>query len=138
MTGLGDLPLGIFESSARGVERRRKRRRGPRRRRQRHARPSSGTRPPPTLTPLAPLLAGRHERTPTRVSGNGFTAVGSSDSTLGVQAASWLGAGAPVPLGDLTGGAFRSQALAVSGDGLTIVGDSDSANGREAFRLDGH
>jgi probable HAF family extracellular repeat protein len=134
MTGLGDLPGGIFNSVAYDVS-------------------SDGTvvvgagasasgseafrwTPDAGMAGLGDLAGGDFESYASAVSDNGSVVVGRSHSTSGYEAFHWTEAGGMVGLGDLSGGDFNSGANAISADGATIVGFSNDASGSEAFVWD--
>lgn len=63
--------------------------------------------------------------------------VGTSRSSLNVEAVRWDAATGMVGLGDLAGGAASSEAFCASGDGGVVVGRGSSGSGEEAFRWEG-
>jgi probable HAF family extracellular repeat protein len=69
-----------------------------------------------------------------RISADGSTVVGESDSASGREAFRWTQSGGMVGLGDLPGGNFKSIARGVSADGSVVVGEGSSTSGQEAFR----
>ena len=67
------------------------------------------------------------------VSGDGSVVVGEADSPLGREAFLWTESGGMIGLGNLTGGTHNSQAKGVSADGTVVVGSSGTPTGDEAF-----
>jgi probable HAF family extracellular repeat protein len=139
MVGLGDLPGGIFQSSAVKVS-------------------ADGSvvvgngvgfygtafrwTQATGMVGLGYLLGGGYyaASSASGVSANGSVVVGNSTSANGIEALGWQeafrwtqGTGM-VGLGDLPGGIFWSSAINVSADGSVVVGQSSGAYGYEAFR----
>ncbi|MBU4524056.1 MAG: autotransporter domain-containing protein [Desulfomicrobium sp.] len=132
MVGLGDLPGGIFSSSAYAVS----------------AdgsvivgtgnsasgseafRWTDGT----GMVGLGDLPGGIFSSEAYAVSADGSVIVGYGNSASGNEAFRWTDATGMVGLGDLPGGTFSSRAYAVSADGSVIVGYGVSESGTEAFR----
>lgn len=132
---LGDLPTGVFSSSARGVSADGSAVAGT-------GSTSSGTEAfywtqEGGLLGLGDLPSSYFSSFSFDVSADGSTVVGRGHSVSGTEAFRWTSAGGMVGLGDLPGGPFASRAWAVSGDGSVVVGRSDvSANHYEAFIWD--
>ncbi len=132
LNGLGDLPGGVFSSTAWGVN-------------------DDGTvvvgysasengweafrwTQAEGMVGLGDLPGGAFISKAHDVSADGSVAVGTSASTNGTEAFRWSASGGMVGLGDLPGGSFGSAASGVSANGLVVVGFSQSSNGHEAFR----
>ena len=71
---------------------------------------------------------------PSAISADGTTIVGYSDSASRDKAFRWTRTDGIVDLGDLPGGRVRSYALGTSANGSVVVGWSDGASGAQAFR----
>jgi probable HAF family extracellular repeat protein len=131
MTGLGDLPLGPFESVARGISA--------------NGRVIAGKCAGASsylgcywsdgvLNSINQLLGKTGGSAAFAISADGLVIVGGSGSGSGAEAF-FSELGATAGLGDLDGGDFASRARAVSADGSVVVGSSASSNGTaEAFR----
>jgi len=130
MTGLGDLPGGIFRSEAMGVS-------GDGSVVVGESSSTSGGEAyrweAGTMIGLGDLPGGIFDSFARGVSGDGSVVVGGGHSASGGEAFRWE-AGQMTGLGDLAGGNFYSYAQDVSVDGSVVVGNSYSASGIEAFR----
>ena len=135
--GLGDLPGGIFSSSATGVSADglvvvgRSLSRGP-------IGPSSGDEAfrwtmSGGMVGLGDLPGGSTASAARGISADGLVIVGEGISGSGTEAFRWSSGGGMTGLGDLPGGSFSSLAYGTSADGSVIVGGG-SAFRREAFR----
>lgn len=134
LEGLGDLPDGLFVSSAYGVSGNGQVVAGIGTR--------DGYQEAFRWTPGGGMIGlGNLENQPfftsvaNAVSANGQVVVGTSDILLGVEAFYWTEAEGMVGIGFFPGDVvFRSEAYGVSHDGGTIVGLGDIFNGTMAFR----
>jgi probable HAF family extracellular repeat protein len=132
LTGLGDLPGGIFGSVATGISA--------------DGRVVVGLSfsdngreayrwENGVMTGLGDLPGASFYSYASGVNADGSVVVGEGSSLNGIEAFRWTQATGMVGLGDLAGGLFWSEAWGVSADGSVIVGESDSGGtGREAFR----
>lgn len=88
-----------------------------------------------SFTGLGDLPGGDFSSTARRISADGLTIVGYSDSAEGREAFRWTGETGMAGLGDLPSVTFESEAFGVSADGSVIVGrGSRFGSEREAFR----
>jgi probable HAF family extracellular repeat protein len=85
------------------------------------------------MVSLGDLPGGDYLSVADDVSADGSVIVGSGTSASGLEAFRWTAAGGMVGLGDLSGGRFESDAFDVSADGSLIVGRGSSRAGTEAF-----
>ena len=133
MVGLGELPGGVFQSSACGVS-------------------ADGSvvvgwsisasggeafrwTEHTGMVGLGDLPGGDCSSVAYSVSDDGSTIVGEGATAhQGAEAFRWTKRSGMVGLGELPGGDFESTATDVSGDGSVVVGRSQSAAGLEAFR----
>lgn len=90
----------------------------------------------PFFTAIGDLPGGAVFSQAYRISGDGSTVVGRSESAAGLEAVVWTSASGLVPIGDLPGGDTSAFALGVSAGGGVVVGLGSSAGSdpSEAFR----
>lgn len=90
----------------------------------------------PFFTPIGDLPGGATFSQAFRISGDGTTVVGRSESAAGNEAVVWTSGAGLVSLGDLPGGSTNAFALGVSSGGTVVVGlgSSASSDPSEAFR----
>jgi probable HAF family extracellular repeat protein len=129
MAGLGDLPGGIFRSSASAVSNDGNIIVG-------YGTSSSGQEAfrwaSSGMVGLGDLAGGSIYSYASATSNDGNAIVGRSGSSSGNEAFRWTPTGM-IGLGDLLGGSFFSEANGISGDGNTVVGRGSTALGDEAF-----
>jgi probable HAF family extracellular repeat protein len=123
IVGLGDLPGGIFRSSARGISA--------------DGSVVVGSASSPNggeafrwtedsgMVGLGDLPGGAFGSNANAVSADGSVVVGTGNSASGLEAFRWTPAGGMVGLGDLPGSVFRSVANAVSADCSVVVGSGN-------------
>ncbi|MEL7473223.1 MAG: hypothetical protein AAGK04_07895 [Planctomycetota bacterium] len=131
-TGLGDLPGGVSESRAFGVNADGSVVVG-------LSRSSTGIEAfrwtsVSGIDGLGDLAGGAAFSRASGVDGSGDVVVGWSEGANGLEAFRWTSDAGMQGLGDLAGGAFESVAQDINVDGDVIVGWSRSSQGREAFR----